>query len=79
MPPALPRPPICTWAFTTSGPVIPSRASAGATSSAQSTTQPRCTGRPKRLNSALAWYSISFMAQLLQISSSEGMLEPGRT
>ena len=50
-PPALPRPPVSTWAFTTTWPpssVAAARASAGVVAS-----RPSDTGMPKRLKSSL--------------------------
>src|SRR5436190_1731064 len=55
-PPALPRPPALTWAFTTTRP--PSSAAAARASSGVSTVIPRVTGTPCRAKSCLAWYSI---------------------
>src|SRR5207249_10592599 len=58
MPPALPRPPAWTWAFTTTRPPSPdatARASAGVVA-----TSPAGTGTPSSRSRALAWYSWIF-------------------
>ncbi len=51
IPPALPRPPVSTWAFTITGP--PSRSAASRASSGVSTIWPSETGMPNRLKSCL--------------------------
>ena len=56
MPPALPRPPTCTWAFTTTG----YEPMASATLTASSTvvaTSPGDTGMPNVAKNCLPWYS----------------------
>src|SRR5918996_4674409 len=55
IPPALPRPPTCTWALTTTLP--PSPSAAAAASAGLEATRPSGTGTSKRLSSALPWYS----------------------
>src|SRR4051812_34294940 len=55
MPPALPRPPTCTCAFTTTG--YPTRSAAATASSTAVTASPADTGMPYRANSCLPWYS----------------------
>src|SRR5690242_17489959 len=58
-PPALPRPPACTWAFTTT---LPPRRSAMARACAGvSATSPPGTGTPNSFRIALPWYSWIFM------------------
>ncbi len=52
MPPALPRPPICTWALTTTVP--PSSAATASASSGFQATLPRGTATPCLANSSLA-------------------------
>jgi hypothetical protein len=52
MPPALPRPPICTWALTTTVPPI--SAAAASASSGDQATLPRGTATPYLANSSLA-------------------------
>ena len=54
-PPALPRPPVSTCAFTTTG--GPSRAAACAASAAVVATCPRATGMPWRSKHSFAWNS----------------------
>src|SRR3954471_8351617 len=54
-PPALPRPPVFTWALTTTGALI-SRAIASACSGV-SATPPGSTGTPCAANRSRAWYS----------------------
>jgi hypothetical protein len=54
-PPALPRPPVFTWAFTTTVP--PSSRAAAAASSGVSTVRPGNTGTPCAANRSFAWYS----------------------
>src|SRR5690348_12968914 len=59
-PPALPRPPACTWAFTTHR--LPPRDWAAAVASAALRAGiPRGTGMPYSANSCFAWYSCRFM------------------
>src|SRR2546426_9168284 len=58
MPPALPRPPACTCAFTTTRP--PSRTATAFASAGVLATSPLGTGTPNSRNSALAWYSWTF-------------------
>src|SRR3954465_2886305 len=55
MPPALPRPPTNTWAFTTTGP--PSCSATARASAALAAGAPSETGSPNRANSCLPWYS----------------------
>src|ERR1700746_592730 len=57
MPPALPRPPTGTCAFTATG---PSRAHAAAASSGVCATPPGGTAMPSAARISLAWYSRSF-------------------
>ena len=52
MPPALPRPPICTWALTTTVP--PTSAAAASASSGDQATLPRGTATPYLANSSFA-------------------------
>ncbi len=59
-PPALPRPPAWTWAFTTTRP--PRRSAMARASSGVAATSPRGTGTPNSRRSAFAWYSWIFMA-----------------
>src|SRR3954447_11613275 len=54
-PPALPRPPVFTWALTTTG--VPSRSAAARASAAVDATTPGSTGTPWAAKSSLAWYS----------------------
>ena len=54
-PPALPRPPVLTWAFTTTAVPIP--AAAAFASSGVSATSPGSTGTPCAAKSSFAWYS----------------------
>ncbi len=54
-PPALPRPPVYTWAFTITG--APIRSAAARASSGVSAISPSETGIPNRLKSCLPWYS----------------------
>src|SRR4051794_473410 len=54
-PPALPRPPVSTWAFTTTGPPI--EEAAARASSGETARRPSETGIPTRLKSSLPWYS----------------------
>src|SRR5438874_2386154 len=58
IPPALPRPPTGTWAFTASG---PSFSNAAAASSGLRATTPGGIGIPSEASTSLAWYSRSFM------------------
>src|SRR6266487_4417847 len=55
-PPALPRPPVLTWALTTTA--VPSRSATARACSAVSATSPGRTGTPCAANSSLAWYSL---------------------
>src|SRR4051812_44587929 len=55
-PPALPRPPVFTWALTTTRP--PSATAAASASSGSVTTVPTDTGTPCLANSSFAWNSI---------------------
>ena len=55
MPPALPRPPICTWAFTTTVP--PMRSAAARASSGVEATAPSGVGMPRFRSSCFPWYS----------------------
>src|SRR5438270_9403131 len=55
MPPALPRPPTCTWALTTTG--YPTRLAWATASSTVSATPPGDTGMPQRAKYCLPWYS----------------------
>src|SRR5271165_5522133 len=55
IPPALPRPPTCTWALTTTG--TPSSSATCSASSGDQATWPRGTRTPCSANSAFAWYS----------------------
>src|SRR5450759_3467017 len=57
MPPALPRPPTGTWAFTATG---PSSAQASAACSGVRATLPDGMGMPSAASTSLAWYSRSF-------------------
>src|SRR5712692_8121682 len=61
-PPALPRPPACTWALTTTLP--PSRAAMSFAWAGVSATSPFGTGTPNSRRMALAWYSWIFMRGL---------------
>src|SRR3954470_16165286 len=54
-PPALPRPPVFTWALTTTG--VPSCSAAARASAAVDATTPGSTGTPCAAKSSLAWYS----------------------
>ncbi len=54
-PPALPRPPVSTWALTTTGP--PSSSAAARASAGVVASLPSETGIPTRRNSSLPWYS----------------------
>src|SRR5262249_30984076 len=58
-PPALPRPPAWTWAFTTTRP--PMRWAMARASAAVPATSPRGTGTPNSRRIAFAWYSWIFM------------------
>src|SRR2546425_1344952 len=58
MPPALPRPPACTCAFTTIRP--PRRVAAARASAGVVATSPTGTGTPNSRSRALAWYSWIF-------------------
>src|SRR5216684_8162452 len=58
-PPALPRPPACTWALTTTLP--PSFAAIAFACAGVSATSPFGTGTPNSLRIALPWYSWIFM------------------
>src|ERR1039457_4013798 len=58
MPPALPRPPIGTWALTAT---LPSSRAAAAASSGVRASLPGGTGMPAAPNRCLAWYSSSFI------------------
>src|SRR6476661_1120433 len=58
MPPALPRPPACTCALTTTRP--PSRCAIARACAVVSATSPRGTATPNSRSSALAWYSWIF-------------------
>src|SRR5262245_48060184 len=58
MPPALPRPPACTCAFTTTWP--PSRAATARASAGVVATSPAGTATPNSRSRALAWYSWIF-------------------
>src|SRR5579859_2036456 len=60
MPPALPRPPTGTWAFTATGPI--SRQAAAASSGVRATF-PGGMAMPKEARTSLAWYSRSFMRE----------------
>src|SRR3989304_3411347 len=55
IPPALPRPPTCTWALTTTVP--PSSAAAALASSGVRATRPAGTGTPTVANRDFPWYS----------------------
>src|SRR5205085_912463 len=57
-PPALPRPPACTCAFTTTRP--PSRSAMQAASSAEAATSPGGVGTPYLASNCFAWYSWIF-------------------
>src|SRR5499426_1771175 len=57
-PPALPRPPACTCAFTTTLP--PSRAATARASAGDVATSPAGTATPNSRSRALAWYSWTF-------------------
>src|SRR6266852_9571965 len=57
-PPALPRPPACTCALTTTRP--PSRVAIARASAGVAVTSPAGTGTPNSRSSALAWYSWIF-------------------
>ena len=59
-PPALPRPPACTCALTTTRP--PSRAAIALACSGESATSPLGTGTPNSRRMALPWYSWIFIA-----------------
>src|SRR5262245_4617931 len=59
IPPALPRPPACTCAFTTTRP--PMRSAAARASAGVVATSPRGTATPNSRSSALAWYSWIFI------------------
>src|SRR6516165_11049885 len=59
-PPALPRPPACTWAFTTHT-LPPSARAASTASSAVVTTLPAGTGMPWLRKTSFAWYSCRFI------------------
>ena len=54
-PPALPRPPVSTCAFTTTGP--PSSCAAARASCGESARRPSETGMPTRRKSSFPWYS----------------------
>ncbi len=56
MPPALPRPPTCTWALMTTG-NWPIRSAAATASSTVSTASPFDTGMPNEAKNCLPWYS----------------------
>src|SRR5262247_1912608 len=58
IPPALPRPPACTCAFTTTLP--PSRAATARASAGDVATSPAGTATPNSRSRALAWYSWIF-------------------
>src|SRR4029077_18229549 len=58
IPPALPRPPACTCAFTTTLP--PRRAATARASACVVATSPAGTGTPNSRSRALAWYSWIF-------------------
>src|SRR3954469_16728123 len=55
-PPALPRPPVLTWALTTTG--LPMRSATPRAASAVSTVSPGSTGTPCLAKSSFAWYSM---------------------
>src|SRR5579871_117180 len=57
-PPAFPRPPISTWAFTTTLP--PSLAAISSTTSGSDVTSPAGTGTPNLARRSFDWYSWSF-------------------
>src|SRR6266545_7313196 len=61
-PPALPRPPACTWALTTTLP--PSLDAIALACAGVSATSPFGTGTPNSRRMALAWYSWIFMGGL---------------
>ena len=58
-PPALPRPPMSTWAFTTTLP--PSRSAMARASAGSEVTSPAATGTPYWARRSLDWYSWSFI------------------
>ena len=55
-PPALPRPPVLTWALTTTG--LPIRSATPRAASAVSIVSPGSTGTPCLAKSSFAWYSM---------------------
>src|SRR6185295_6884010 len=62
-PPALPRPPACTWAFTTTLP--PRRWAMARACAGVSATSPAGTGTPNSFRMALPWYSWIFIERSL--------------
>src|SRR5437867_10434533 len=72
VPRALPRPPACTCALTTTRP--PSRSAIARACAGVSATSPFGTATPNSRNSALAWYSWIFTGER---QASRGLLLPG--
>src|SRR4051795_4629180 len=76
-PPALPRPPVSTWAFTTTGPPIDDAAARA--SSGETARRPSETGIPTRLKSSLPWYSYRSTAADSNDPASRGRSVPHGT
>src|SRR5437588_6017976 len=68
IPPALPRPPTGTWAFTASGPIF---SNAAAASSALRATTPGGIGMPSDARTSLAWYSRSFKSAITVLAQAQ--------
>src|SRR6266545_329077 len=73
-PPALPRPPACTWALTTTLP--PSLEAIALACAGVSATSPFGTGTPNSRRMALAWYSWIFIGGLALFPARELAHEP---
>src|SRR2546425_235372 len=76
MPPALPRPPACTCALTTTLP--PSRCAISRAWAGVSATSPFGTATPNSRSSALAWYSWTFIRERSQDQRHRLELAPDR-
>src|SRR6266508_282351 len=74
IPPALPRPPACTWALTTTLP--PSLDAIALACAGVSATSPFGTGTPNSRRMALAWYSWIFIGGLALFPARELAHEP---
>src|ERR1700687_3289111 len=73
-PPALPRPPACTWALTTTLP--PRRWAIARAWAGLSATPPPGTGTPNSLRMALPWYSWIFIERSLLAAEAEPAQHP---